>query len=104
MAGAEQIFKENLFFDKWREIFEHIFKFKHKLKQIVDALVQGAEEGRIWRRYSSGRGQNPLIRRFPNEVTHSDENRNISCAAQRIVGNRIVVISPFLTIHYTLKS
>ena len=38
--------------------------------QTADALAQTAEEGRIWRRYSSRRSQNPVIRRFPNGATH----------------------------------
>ena len=37
---------------------------------IMDALEALAEEGRIRRRYSSGRCHKPMIRRFPNGATH----------------------------------
>ena len=48
----------------------------------MDALEILAEEGRRRRRYSSGRGHHPLIRRFPNGEIRLDyivtANRKVS--------------------------
>ena len=37
----------------------------------ADALALGAEEGRDKLREAAGRSTSPLIRRFPNEGTHT---------------------------------
>jgi hypothetical protein len=43
------------------------------LKQTIDALEFQAEEGRGWWRNSSGRYQQPIIRRCPNGETSLSE-------------------------------
>ena len=47
---------------------DRAFVLCNAIKLTMDALGIHAEEGRIWRRYASGRSHTPLIRRFPNRV------------------------------------
>ena len=82
-SGKDQRLTTNSYFSSLtseeKASFVQIFNFwrmncvfiKLLIMPTMDALEVLTEEGRIWRRYSSGRCHKPVIRRFPNGATQS---------------------------------
>ena len=49
-------------------------RWSSKKERMVDALALEAEEGRDKLRKATGIGKHDMIRRYPNEATHHEED------------------------------